>query len=781
VQEDAPKALVALVETLGLATADQVQAMGRRVRRLARELPLFESVWVDALAQARTLTPFQAAEINAGRGPSLRVGPYVLCRRLPSPGYADCFLARDVTSRQTARLAVARVPEDRAAEAVGQLEALAAKSASVASPGLSPITRAGIDNGQLWAACRYVAGRTAAEWLVHNGRFPPNVVLEIARQMLAGLTALERAGICHGDISASGLILTDQGDAVLPHPGLRGLIRREEGFAFADLAPEAYEGLAPERIIDGTPPTTTGEVYACGALWWHLLAGRPPIPGGSSLAKLRAAATIRIPDVCQLAPDTPAALANVISRSVQSKPSLRPKSVAELAATLGPATRAGRRALSRCVSRSIPLPLHRRGPIRQATESKGALYQRLGLAGCIAVVAAVVWSFRPPGPSPPPASIPSKATRETPQPSGKPALGETSGVADGIREAPTHESGSVEPDRRDSPAQQPAARETASADAPDAIVLTARRVPLESLDLRAGQCIRGERGCRPTIVVPPGGYVVGVEGLRFEGLDFIGSDSTVAGRSGTAAAVIHVLVSRVEFRGCSFQGPTGATQPLAAVRWAHAPAGPRHETSLANGQLRLRDCVFRRVTAAVASQRRGARAVEMSNLLHLGTGPLIVLSRFPDLDEPVLINLARVTLRNTGPLLECRYQESGDPPGRISIQASDCAVAPRPDAALLSFVGPTDPERLLESVRWTGQGSLVATETVVAAWRGPDGDVARLDDALVSISGLVRSQVAYAGPTEEGPEASRITRWQAPSRAAGPPGIDPHTLAWPRP
>ena len=40
----------------------QVTQMGRRVRRLARDLPQFESVWVDALAQARILTPFQAAE-----------------------------------------------------------------------------------------------------------------------------------------------------------------------------------------------------------------------------------------------------------------------------------------------------------------------------------------------------------------------------------------------------------------------------------------------------------------------------------------------------------------------------------------------------------------------------------------------------------------------------------------------------------------------------------------------------------------------------------------------
>jgi len=105
--EGPPQDLIALVERLELATARQVGRLARRARRLARGLPLFDSVWVDALAQARILTPFQAGEIRAGRGDSLRVGPYVLCRRLPSPGYLECYLARRQDEpRQTARLAL---------------------------------------------------------------------------------------------------------------------------------------------------------------------------------------------------------------------------------------------------------------------------------------------------------------------------------------------------------------------------------------------------------------------------------------------------------------------------------------------------------------------------------------------------------------------------------------------------------------------------------------------------------------------------------------------------
>jgi hypothetical protein len=138
-----------------------------------------------------------------------------------------------------------------------------------------------------------------------------------------------------------------------------------------------------------------------------------------------------------------------------------------------------------------------------------------------------------------------------------------------------------------------------------------------------------------------------------------------------------------------------------------------------------------------------------------------------------------VTLRGAGPLLECRYARIPAQPALISIRAGGCALATRPDAALLSFVGPVRPERILSKIRWTGQGSLVLPDAVVAAWRNGEGHVEVLDDALVSIAGLVRSKVEFAGPVETGPEGSRIVRCQVPGRSSSPPGIDPPAIAWP--
>jgi len=756
-REGPPHELVALIERLEMATAGQVGRMGRRVRRLARRLPLFDSVWVDALAQARILTPFQASEIIAGRGDTLRIGPYVLSRRLPSPGYVECYTAREIESPETARVAVFQVPSGEGRHLITRLEALAATCQSLNPQVLAPTTRTGVDGGRVWAAGRDVRGRTAAEWMVRAGRFPPNLVLEIARQMLTGLILLEEAGLCHGDISASGLVLTDDGDVVLPQPGLRGAIHPDEGAPCVDLVPEAYDYLAPERIAERAPPSTLADVYACGCLWWHLLAGRPPVPGGTTPAKLRAIDTARIPDVCQLAPATPGRLAAAISASVQREPASRPDSMARLGDMLGPPTKPGKRALSRYLTRPVRAATHLGVPGPTGRGSKRSSSWLATTTGCLAAATAITWSLWHSGLSIPAASTPAQSPDAILEPTARAAQ-------------PTDARTTGSP-----------STEVADEEGPDDLVLQeGGPVAIESLEFRPGQCVRGEPGCRPLVVVPDAGLVVRPEGLQFEDIDFVCREAAAATLSTDApAAMIHVLAARAEFRGCSFRAANRGSRAPVAVRWTHPADRGRAELALFSGQLQLSDCVLHGVGAAVACETLGASAVEMGNVLHLGTGPLVQLDHCPNVDEPVLIGLSNVTLRGAGPLLECRYERIEDQPGTISIQADSCALATRPDAPLLSFIGRGRPDRILNRIRWTGQGSLVLPDAIIAAWRQPDGEPQVLDDALVSIAGLVRSGVGFAGPAETGPDASRIVRWQVPLRSPDPPGVDPQTLAWP--
>ncbi len=253
------------------------------------------------------------------------------------------------------------------------------------------ITAVGREGDRVFAAAPWINGRTAAEWIVHHGRFPAEVVLEIARAMLVELAALEKARVCHGDVSTSSLILSDAGNVAMAMPGLRAVLRPEEGYAHADLLPEAFDSLAPERIASGTSPNTTSDVYACGCVWWHLLCGRPPLAGGNSLTKLRAAQAGGICDVRRHAPDAPPALAAAIAACVEVEPSRRPESMARLAAMLGSPTRNGKGALADCLSRTGRPTVHWTTTASSIRRSSRTPLWVAGAACCLAAMVAMFW------------------------------------------------------------------------------------------------------------------------------------------------------------------------------------------------------------------------------------------------------------------------------------------------------------------------------------------------------------------------------------------------------
>jgi len=799
-REQPPKHLTAMLERLGLADGKDMARVAGRVRRLARDLPRFDSVWVDALAQARVLTPFQAAEINAGRGQRLRVGPYLLCASVPWPPYAACYRARHVDSGETVRLAVIDDGRERAEEISYALQTLVetVHAKELRSAHLAPITATGIDSNRIWAAAPWIKGRTAAQWLVHNGRLPPEVVLEIARNMLAGLVDLERAGLCHGDVSTAGLILQGDGTAVLVQPGLRAILRGEEGYAHADLLPEAYDYLAPERITDGTPPNTAGDVYACGCVCWHMLRGRAPLSGGNSLAKLRAAQAAEIDDLRRWAPEVPGPLAAAIAACVQREPSRRPESMARLAATLGGPTRCGQRALASCLAQSGRSAAC--WPLTAPVRRKWAATARWLAATivCLMVAAAIFWPVlrgrarqSSTGRGARAVSTAERrhdenhesdlpetmATHVLPSggPSGQGHDGPVSPATDGAV-VPAHYEAEVSPSVvPGQPSETP--RSPSETPPTDLVLASGGPLGIESLPLQTGQTVRGAPGQRPLVLVPPGGLPVEAEDVRFENIDFLWNHRTgTAGTTDRQTAIIDLRSGRAEFRGCSFRAAHGDAIPPAAIRWTHPAAMDDSSLSLPSGRVRVADCVIYGMAVGIDCRTVGALAVEFDNTLSLGGGPLVRLDHAPRQDEPVWIGLSQVTLREGGPLLCCRFERTELRPGEVSIRSVGCALAPRTDSALILLDGPQPPERLLEGVRWTGEGSLVSPEATIAAWRGP-GDVQTvLDDASISISGVVRSEVGFAGDARSGPAASRIVHWQAPLQSTGPPGTDPANL-----
>jgi serine/threonine protein kinase len=720
----------------------------------------FDSVWVDALVRANRLTPFQAQEINAGRGGELEVGPYLLCEKIAGPPYVENYRARHRESGEVVRLAVERrtgfQPVDNSPS-----EALTGDRGFVEKY-MGQV-------GNLSYIAPWLEGRTASEWLLRGGRFSPEVVREIAREIAAELAALEKSGQCHGDVSPWNLLITPSGETKLLHAGLRTKLRPVEGFAFAELPPEAYDYLSPERIAAGVKADMSSDIYACGCALWHLLCGRPPFRGGDGLAKLRAAVQGEIPDVRQLAPETPPALAEAIAKCVQKELNRRFESAARLAAALGEPTKEGRQFVARSLASSFRARRRGNSRLREKWASQNWPVRIAAIVACVAVVLFLLSPVLPRGTGFQPVVKTEK--RDKPnllkEKNVRPIARQVGNLSHVNRDPQIKPAGYVSTEKPRA-AKRPVLDDfLLNADSPQS---------LETLSLKRGQRAIGKSGRRAVVFVPPGGLKIEGDEVRLENIDFVWEpkDASDAAGENDESALVRFSGDRADFRGCRFLTARVTRQRPAAIRWTDGELGDASAVALPNGRVQWTNCVFRRVDECLDCRRRGAIALDAKNCLALETSDLLRLGRRPELDEPISLRLARLTMQKTGSLVSMSASPSESSPGEIDVEAENCVFAPRKGVPLMAFDGVEPPAALLRNIRWSGSSSLVEVETPVAAWKPSAGQWETLDDSTLAIAGLVRSPLRFAEISDE--KAGRLLDWQAPLPTADPPGADAESL-----
>lgn len=830
---DAPSAeLIELLAHLRLATPEQVREVRRYAQSLARDLPLFDSVWVDALMRRRLLTPFQAAEINAGRGADLEVGPAILYHPPERLGYADQYLAQMKESGEQVRVIVARLtqtvselrPNEELTLIAEQLQR--AQQAEIAH-GVAPIVDSGVMGNRLWIVQPYQHDISLREWLLRHGRLPAEYVLEIARQMSAELEALERFSLVHGDISSASIRITEAGNISVAFLGLRSVVRPGEGYAHADLSPEAYDYLAPERISAGTTANVSSDLYACGCLWWQLLTGRAPLAGGDSLTKIKAAHASRIAPLERYAPETPPLLMAAINRLVHADPHARGASFSELAAELGPASTEVQLRLADCHRKLHPWmaakPVAKTGekltskqPSRQ---NKQLMLPRLLLwflsnrmvpsffgrralitfaITCCAMLALVTWIFWPVG---------SRTGRENEaqvveQGPAQPGILATSQVeqANLISSTPREANGQ----------QAFAARVASNTATSQEVVVTAghevaeqpedpirsmkvvrqvlpiretvlpsdRIVQASTLELHPGMRLAPAAGSRARVEVPAGGWQIDVDEVRLENIDFVLPATTDA--ESIPTCFVSLKANSAQFHGCAFRLPEdGATVSprLSAIDWVGSDSTDSIDRLPEAGQLLLANCVLANLYTGVDCQLTGPVVLELDNVLFsapkeaANSGALWKIDHAPASEDAIVMRMNACTVRDAMSLVDLYCSELPSDPGKIKFETIDCVFSLRSTGALLRMIGPYRPDRLMRSVAWSGRGSLLPVQGRFGLWYDAQGAPHKIDDSDVQIDGLVRGGVEFAGPGTSHPHDSVLTHWAAPLIGDARPGV----------
>src|SRR6185436_18630656 len=163
-----------------------------------------------------------------------------------------------------------------------RFEAEARGAAAIEHPNLVPVHAAGLLDGHLFLAMRFVAGQNLNQALDQHGPLAHNTASAILSKVASALDAAHAAGLVHRDVTPANILLESELGAegvFLTDFGLvRGLDTGETQLTRTDQVIANLDYAAPEQIKGGRVDART-DVYALGCVLYRMRSGERPFPG----------------------------------------------------------------------------------------------------------------------------------------------------------------------------------------------------------------------------------------------------------------------------------------------------------------------------------------------------------------------------------------------------------------------------------------------------------------------------------------------------------------------
>jgi protein kinase-like protein len=219
---------------------------------------------------------------------------------------------------------------ERSPEQLDRLRAEVRITRQVSHPNVCRVYDIGSADGRYFLTMEYVDGEDVSSLLRRIGRLPPDKVIDIARQLCAGLAAAHDRGVIHRDLKPANVMLDGRGKVRVTDFGL-AIEGDPSQFAADRSGTPAY--MAPEQLAGGALSPKT-DLYALGLVLYELFAGRRLFEA-KTVEELRRMQS----DDVQLRATTSdlhldPAVERVIVRCVQFDPARRPDSALQIAAAL---------------------------------------------------------------------------------------------------------------------------------------------------------------------------------------------------------------------------------------------------------------------------------------------------------------------------------------------------------------------------------------------------------------------------------------------------------------
>ena len=260
----------------------------------------------------------------------------------------DVFLAEHVLMKRPCALKLIRSEAAADPRALARFEREVKTTASLTHPHTIEIYDYGhTDDGTFYYVMEYLPGLSLDQLLAEYGPLPPGRVIYLLRQACSALAEAHAAGLIHRDLKPGNLYISERGGLcdfvkVLDF----GLVKLVQEPSAAQLtADHVISGtplyMAPEQALGDEKLDARSDLYALGAIAYHMLSGQPPFQDENPMAVMIAHARQEVPPISCHRADVPDDLQQVVLRCLAKSPADRYADAKELEQALAACAAAG--------------------------------------------------------------------------------------------------------------------------------------------------------------------------------------------------------------------------------------------------------------------------------------------------------------------------------------------------------------------------------------------------------------------------------------------------------
>lgn len=255
--------------------------------------------------------------------PGLRLGPYKILSKLGEGGVGTVFKAHQQNIDRT--VAVKVLHPEVAANPVNlqrfRQEAVAA--GKIQHPNLVGVIDYLQHQGLHAMVMPFIDGDSFEKQLKAGLRPRLPVVYKVLHRIGDVLREMDSAKLIHRDIKPGNILFRKDGEPCLMDLGLAKVADAEHTLTAEGNTVGTPEYMSPEQCL-GRDLSIKSDVYALGASLFHLLTGRAPFSGQTSLELMKNHVRAPVPDPRTLRPDIEPELAALIMQMLGKDPSERP-------------------------------------------------------------------------------------------------------------------------------------------------------------------------------------------------------------------------------------------------------------------------------------------------------------------------------------------------------------------------------------------------------------------------------------------------------------------------